>query len=235
MTSSQTLEDKSLLVKRTRALPSVGCEADAVVPEVAEHIFLSVDGKSINGGFPDGTFSCGPASISEPLSQRWNVCLVDPSKGNKSRARLEFGFDNEPFGVVTVFLEHWDAPFCRGAVLPGCGGKSQSFATDSALQPSVALPGIWAVESLVYTFGSGGWKCEHTSSVLERTISSASQEITVALPRGVSVGFITAADGARTVVAGWMTDNNLRIVSRRKYDPSGVLISVSRAVERRQS
>lgn len=204
-----------------------------MVPDVLEQTFLDRDRGTINGGFSDGTFSCGPASLIDELSERCSIALVDPSEKN-SRVRLEFSRVAEPPGSVTVFLENWDATFSSGGILPGCGGVHESFATDAVLQPSEALLGKWTVESVVYTFLAGDWTPQHFSSVVERTASITSEEVTIALPRGVSVGTTTDVDGAKTIVAAWLAKKDLRIVSRRKYEPTGELLSVSRSVETRQ-
>jgi len=221
-------------MKRTRALPSVGCEADAVVPEVAEQIYLSATKDNINGGFTDGSISCGPAVMTDELSQRWNVCLVDPTEGNRSRVRLEFGPVNQPFGQVTVFIEHWEGKFCNGEVLPGCGGKNGSFAEDDGLDVS-ALTGNWSVDRTTYQTESDGWIKECCTVRTERNQANAEDEVNVALPRGLSVGVKEADDGSSEVIAGWMTSHDKRVVVRSAYDSTGSLRYVSRDIETRQS
>lgn len=234
LTSSTCLEDGSLLLKRTRALPSVGCEADAIVPEVVEHHYLSVQDDTINGGFPDGSINCGPASITDDHAQRWRVCLVDPSEDVRSRIRVEFGLVNKPFGEVTVFLEHWDSAYCGGKILPGCGGSNQSFATDPKLDPSIDLSGTWDIESQTYIAGKDGWELQSSTFDVTRESEEAGKDIDVALPRGVSVGIETLNDESICVTAGWLVKEGLRIVSRRKYASGGNLFSVSRAVEKKR-
>lgn len=222
-------------MKRTRAMPSVGCEADAVVPEVHEQIFSNIDEKLITGGFPDGTVACGPAVITNEHSQRWNMCLVDPTEGVKSRVRLQFGLVDEPFGAVNVMVEHWDAPFCNGEVLPGCGGKNESFASDARMDPVAELAGKWDVSSIVYMASDGAWQMEERSFEIDRDEVVVHAETNVVLPRGITVGIASAENGTKTVVAGWKTAENSRVVSRLVYASSGVLLRVSRDVENKVS
>lgn len=230
--TSSVCAQGALTMKRTRALPSVGCEADAVVPEVAEQTYLSAQEGAVNSGFADGTINCGPACITDDHAQRWSVALADPRPGQRTRARVEFGLVNEPFGAVTVFLEHWDGPFCNGQVLPGCGGKDESFATDAAVDSS-ALSGDWGVESTVYTAVAGGWEvAERCSRVTRSGEEEAMREVNVCLPRGVSVGIMTQEDGGKCVTAGWVVEEGVRIVSRRRYDGDGSVAWISRDIER---
>lgn len=237
LTSSKIFEDgpSSLLMKLTRAMPSVGCEADAVVPEVHAQTFSSVDKKRISGGFSDGTFICGPAVITDERSQKWDICLMEPSEGSKSRVRLQFGLVDEPYGAVNAVLEHWDAPFCNGEVLPGCGGENQSFAGDGKMNPATELVGKWDINSIAYKASSGEWEVEERCSKINRDETMVSAEINVVLPRGITVGIATAEDGAKTIVAGWKSSESHRIVSRQMYGPSGALVRVSRDVESRAS
>lgn len=235
LTSSTCLENGSLLMKRTRTLPTVGCEADAVVPEVKEYVYVSGEEAAINGGFADGTVNCGPACITDDHAQRWHICLVDPSNDARSRIRVEFGLVNEPFGAVTMFVEHWDAPYCRGEILPGCGGSNQSFATDPPIDPASALSGTWAVDSQVYMKSRDGWVLERLSSEVSRKSEEAGKNINVALPRGVSLGIISHEDGSKCVAAGWVVKEGVRVVSRRTYDSGGELVSVCRDIEKKLS
>lgn len=234
LTSSNLFNDgSSLLMKRTRAMPSVGCEADAVVPEVHEHTFSNIEEKRVSGGFPDGSVICGPAVMTNEHSQRWDVCLTDPTDGVKSRVRLQFSLVNEPFGAVNAMIEHWDAPFCNGEVLPGCGGKNESFADGARMDPVAELVGKWDISSILYTARDGEWEMEELSFEIDRDGATVSAEINVVLPHGITVGIACAEDGTKTVVAGWKTAENIRAVSRQVYASSGVLLCVSRDVESR--
>lgn len=234
LSSTNYTSDGTVLVKRTRALPSVGCEADAVVPEVSEQSFSTRDRDSINCGFPDGSFSFGPASVKKGVPQRWSIALVNP-KENRSRVRVEFGplFDRR--GSVTVFIEDWDSPFRNGEVLPGCGGRHQSFATDNVLQTPEELAGKWEVETFMYNCMAGEEGIGRFSSVTERINSNVTDDLTIALPRGISVGITTDKSAAQTVVVGWLVESNLRVVNQRKHGPDGNLLSVSNSVETRHS
>lgn len=231
LTSTKCLANGDLLVKRTRALPSVGCEADAVVPEVSERTLAACDDCAVNGGFADGSMSCGPARMEEGSVAPFSFTLAHPT--SRSRVRVEFCAGDAPTGELTMYVEKWDAEFCGGAILPGCGGAGQSFAGDAVLQPEKELTGTWEVRGVEYGFGEGEGEPQERSYVLERTAATGRGEVTVALPKGVSVGFTTGEDGERLVATAWLVDEGTRVVTRRVYGREGKLKSVMRAVETR--
>lgn len=162
-----------LYVKRTRALPSVGCEADAVVPEVHVNRYRAFDNASVGDltappvstislGFDDGGFVIGPSSYSPDIETMWHVCIADPQSEAdvetppRRRARLQFGHVNEARGCVSAFIEAYDGVFCDGDVLPGCGGKNAPFVDNPRLVPSSHLAGKWTCQITQYTLTRGG-------------------------------------------------------------------------------
>jgi hypothetical protein len=136
--TSTRIEDAALRVKRTRALPAVGCEADAVIPEVQDNLIQPAVAATdrlrctLSLGFDHGGFAVGPESIADypnTAPPRWHFCLVDPDTPNvqpenirgRRRARLEFGLVSSTHGAVDAYIEVLDGPFCGsgGEILPG--------------------------------------------------------------------------------------------------------------------
>lgn len=250
-------EASHLYVKRTRALPSVGCEADAVVPECRVERFVGgndVDvavskygekGTVVPGaavGFDDGAWSSGPATFDQDKFGRWYACIVDPAAASSRRARLEFSTVNEPRGAVVAFVETNEGPFCDGELLPGCGGKNASFAEQAAVT-AAELAGKWQVETTVLACaeaeGSGeervvsSWAEGTSSSVVERSEAEVEDEVNVLMPTGLSVGMQKSDDGGMYFRAGWLTSPTSRAVITRLYGADGMLRSVSRSLERK--
>lgn len=225
--------ERALFVKRTRALPSVGCEADAVTPEVRTETVCAVGEDSVAGGFSCGSYSVGPTSFSQEVGARWSACLANPD--DRRRVRVEFGLVNEPRGAVTVFVEEHDGDYCEGQILPGCGGKNRSFADDAAIKAGEELAGEWRVEKAAYERVAGGWLREQTSGFMRtRSAEDAEAEVHVAMPRGITVGMRALIDGGMDFIAGWLISPDKRTVVRRSYNSSGTLASVSRETETRQ-
>lgn len=245
-----------LYVKRTRALPSVGCEADAVVPESRVERFTAgadldvavseygVTGTVIGGaalGFDDGAWSAGPATFDQDTFGRWYACMVDPAAETPRRARLEFSAVNEPRGAVVAFVETHDGPFCDGELLPGCGGNNSSFAERDALTAG-ELAGKWRVVTTAFACeeaNSGGdgehvvslWGETQSEEVVTRTDEDVAEEVNVLMPMGLSVGMQKCDDGGMFFRAGWLTTPTSRAVVTRYYGSDGNLASISRSVE----
>jgi hypothetical protein len=237
-----------LVVKRTRALPSVGCEADAVVPEVRVDEWPALvasaaapDGRlRVGVGFDDGGYFWGPAVLSADNRHcdTWTVCVADPrpAAGVPRRARLEIGRVNDRRGAIIAVVESWDGQFCNGAILPGCGGKNASFADETRIVPEEALVGEWTSASCSYEY------CEDLSS-WNKTVSSrghftrsteqATAEADVAMPLGMSAGFRTFPDGNSKLHVGWLTSADHRGTVVVDFDQSGRLTCVVNAVESR--
>lgn len=229
---------QALHIRRTRAMPTVGCEADAIAGDVCETVFASStpsystestnndivesDGMC-NGGFADGSFSLGPAVLrKDDLSQRWECAITHP-QDNKRRARISFGRLDEKVSSISVLMETWDSPYTAGAVLPGCGGPHSSFADDprTSLDASASS---WSVRSTVYA-ASDQW----SKSSYSKTIDSGPIDA-LALPRGLSVRVAPENDGMM-VEAAWLADSATRSVVRRFYASDGKISFVEHAVE----
>jgi hypothetical protein len=250
-------EGSHLYLKRTRALPIVGCEADAVVPECRYERFVAgasadvsvseygVKGTVVTGaavGFDDGAWSAGPPAFDQDAFGRWYACIVDPA-AEARRARLEFSTVNEPRGAVVAFVETNEGPFCDGELLPGCGGKNSSFAEQPALT-AAELSGSWEVETTVYTSEGtdtsetgehvvSGWFVSRSFSVVVRSEEQVQTEVNVFMPTGLSVGMVKSDGEEMEFRAGWLTSPSRRVVVSRLYGAHGKLVSISRSAEKK--
>lgn len=228
VTSTRVYGDEVYL-KRTRALPSVGCEADAVVPEERVERFVTgaVEGK-VGGsvGFESGAFSAGPeVFLNFFKAVAW---LADPEAGQK-RVRLEFGDVRKETGAVVAFVEGWDGEFCDGALLPGCGGNNVSFAEEVSMDAGV-LEGRWKVKGTALSIVEGSWVEEVIDEEVVRSRDDVESEARVCLPRGISLGVLEKESGEIELCAGWILDSS-RSVVRRSYGSDGKLLRVVSGVE----
>ncbi len=109
-------------LRRLRALPSVGCEADAVAVEEGPVV------RGVDAAWGDGSFVAGRM-----------VCVAGPG-GVRRRVRAECAPASR---TVSVTREGWEGPYCDAAVLPGCGGALESFAREP--RDATMLDGAWRV------------------------------------------------------------------------------------------
>lgn len=225
LTSSTVLKD-SLYIRRTRALPSVGCEADAVVPDTLETTVSPYSAGSFCGGFADGSYSIGPASFTNELSQKWSVALASEGESGHARARIDFGRVDRAAGKVSVWIESHYSDYNGGEILPGCGSPHSNFGGQERMRPD-RLAGVWDVHRTQFT-SVGGWKEQQVREMVER----GSDATMFALPSGISL-FVGEHAGITVVEAGWLTGDDSRVVVKREYNNTGELTSVSRALETR--
>lgn len=195
--------------KRTRALPTVGCEADAIIPEVAE-----TDLKQVFA-FDDGSYCVRSGSGKD----EWMFAVVNPTNG-RSRVRVDFGRVDEKIGKVTVLFENWESKFNEGQVLPGCGGE-QGFAEEQTMSVS-QLEGTWKYSETAYQVKNGWEVVESVGTVNREAVA-----VSMVLPKGVSVD--VKDEGGLKVEVGWLVADK-RVVIRRVYGEGGLEV-VSRIME----
>lgn len=216
----------TLHTRLTRALPTVGCEADAIAGDVT-------DTSSTNGGgFEDGSYTIGPMTFDvQDLSMKFAFCVAHPEAKGR-RARVDFGRVDQKTSVVRAVLETWDAPYCGGAILPGCGGPDTSFANEPRADPHAAA-GDWHVSTQRCT-AEGDWVYEDVVRDVVVGRKKDESKGLLALPRGLSVKVDTEAAGGEVVVeAAWLVDRS-RAVVRRVYDKmSCKLVRTEHVLERR--
>lgn len=221
-TVSKGTGDSVLETRFTRALPTVGCEADAIAGEVTDKSVPSTIG---NGGFDDGSYTHGPDTfVTGDLRQTFKFCVTH----GRQRARLSFGRIDEKVSVVRTVIEQWDADYCGGAILPGCGGAQSSFATDERLARD-AITGNWTVSGVACTAESG-WKYEPVEGCIKGREADESQGLLL-LPRGLSVKIEAKESGDIIVEAAWLLDGVRGVVSRVYDSSTGILLRVEHVVE----
>lgn len=216
------MADDTLRQKRTRALPAVGCEADAVATEERVSnaaLRTPVAGTAAVVGFSGGSFVA---------DERWGavmLCVAHPD-GERQRMRVEVPAGTR--GSASVTIEKWDAPYSNGALLPGCGGGATCFADESPLSAADDLVGDWQVRSVkLERLETGYWRRVEEDLLVTRTAADAEALVTHQLPRGVS---LRRADGV--VEAGWLAAPGTRAVVSRMCDTDGSVVGVSWGVER---
>lgn len=210
--TSSRLKEGVLYVKRTRALPSVGCEADAVVPEVS---ISTYEGEG-NVGFSDGCVSCGPVEFGNAPS------FTILTRG-KQRVRLGFKVD-AAIGNVTIILEKWGQEFCDGQVLPGCGGGDRF--VEEASSHVEDLLGAWDFDAEDVDICNQSGIQESSGSLNREKIEGH----ILLLPRGLSVRLVEEGKSV-LVESGWLCENTRTVVARLYEE--GNLVKVSKRFERR--
>lgn len=209
---TDTLTDTTLHTKLTRALPTVGCEADAIAGEITETVYLS--SSFANGGFPDGSYTTGPLKFdASDLTHTFSCAIVDSKK--RKRARLQFGRVDELVSSVVVIIERWDGPYCGGAILPGCGGPDSSFASEERTTGEMCT-GDWDVKSVVCA-KSQDWRYEEVEKSVEGREEDSKSFL---LPRGLSLK-IGDESGEVCVEAAWDLGDGVRSAVRRYYSKEG--------------
>ena len=112
-------------LRHIRALPSVGCEADAVATEDS----LTEDVLEV---WKDGSF----------VSSR-TICVAHPNDEVRERVRVECASTSR---TLSVTVERWESVYCDGAVLPGCGGALESFSHEKRIDANT-LAGRWKLHN----------------------------------------------------------------------------------------
>lgn len=247
--TSTTVKDDVLSVKFTRALPTVGCEADAIAGEVSETTYTAENGF----GFPDGSYIIVPRHFDKAnLRQKFSACITHPNAtaaaaagDARRRARVQFGRVDERASRVSVVLERWDSPFCDGAILPGCGGPDSSFANED--RSASDMIGKWTANVMRLSLSGEEIKSNSTEReegvVEEMMMMKETLEIeenhTVdgfLLPRGLSIRILThgqAQKEGNVVEVAWLVPDGGQkkcSVVRGVYTEEGILKYLEHAV-----
>ncbi|KAJ8900819.1 hypothetical protein NDN08_000118 [Rhodosorus marinus] len=218
VTSVKEVEGNSLRVKLTRAMPTVGCEADAVVPEVFEETLpLSQDDGFV--GFENGSFSRGPPKYAS--SSTWEHCMCY----GKKRVRVLFP-ELDGRQKTRLFTEAWDGDYCNGALLSGCGSKISRIEGNGEMDASVQLEGKWSRRG--YTWRKSDGTCQ-VSSVIE----SRNRFVKRFLPGGVTIDKVVDENGRIVLETSWNVSELTRIVLLRTYSETQELEEVSNYVDER--
>lgn len=233
--TSSTVKEDVLSIKFTRALPTVGCEADAIAGEISETIYTAENGF----GFPDGSYIVVPQHFDKAdLSQQFAACITHPDTAAaeavgdaRRRARVQFGRVDEGVSQVPVVLERWDSPFCDGAILPGCGGPDSSFANGERSTSDIA--GKWTTNVVRVSLSDEKIESTEKGFVVEEVMGET-LEIeekhagnVFLLPRGLSIRIVThgEAQNGSLVEVAWLPDGAQKKCSivRGVYTQEGIL------------
>ncbi|GAB0497993.1 hypothetical protein MMPV_009332 [Pyropia vietnamensis] len=235
---------------RTRALPAVGCENDAVVPDASTFtaaLPVSEDGETATIGFSSGAYASGrtaggPAAV-------WEVCLLSPPgafaeddgqvdnagiRAHRRRMRVLAGPLIGVAGAVTLFAEGYFHTPSRGAVLPGCGGGADvEPLPDGSLEGAGEPDAGWVRTAVESASAVGGWTVE--PAPVEQGPPAAGA-IKLRLPRGV---VLTVRDSSRDGDGGsgrslgvaWEWAPGQRVGVERECDADGRTLRVTQFTE----
>eukprot|EP00190_Bangiopsis_sp_CCMP1999_P000107 CAMPEP_0198727540 /NCGR_PEP_ID=MMETSP1475-20131203/4427_1 /TAXON_ID= ORGANISM="Unidentified sp., Strain CCMP1999" /NCGR_SAMPLE_ID=MMETSP1475 /ASSEMBLY_ACC=CAM_ASM_001111 /LENGTH=306 /DNA_ID=CAMNT_0044489591 /DNA_START=68 /DNA_END=989 /DNA_ORIENTATION=+ len=208
--TSVLLEGSHMFIKRTRSMPTVGCEADAVIPEVQERqISLS----PANGfvGFSNGSYSLGPVNYTS--ANQFESVL----HANGRRLRVIHSEVNG-FQPATVFYDTWDSEFMDGALLPGCGSKQARIEDNGGINTVVDLTGRWARTGVI-------WMADGDEKQIDDEVDLSEEVKRRSFPEDLTVHRIDTKDGMVRLEIAWRCDEDQRIVLVREHDESGSLRS----------
>lgn len=238
---------------RTRALPAVGCENDAVVPDAATFtaaLPVSEDGETATIGFSSGAYasgrtSGGPAAV-------WEVCLLSPPgafadddgqvdnagiRAHRRRMRVLAGPLDGVAGAVTLFAEGYFHTPSRGAVLPGCGGGADvEPLPDGNLEGAGERDAGWMRTAVESASAVGGWTVE---PALAEKGPPAAGVVKLRLPRGVVLtvrdsGSGGEGGGGRSLGVAWEWAPGQRVGVERECDADGRTLRVTQFTEVRE-
>lgn len=236
---------------RTRALPAVGCENDAVVADAATFtaaLPLSADGETATVGFSSGAYASGRTAGGPAAA--WEVCLLSPPgafadgdgqvdnagiRAHRRRMRVIAGPLDGAAGAVTLFAEGYFHTPSRGAVLPGCGGGADveplpNGSVEGAGEPDAG----WARTPVEVASAAGGWAVEPAATPAEGP--PAAGVVKLRLPRGV---VLTVRDGGggddggggRSLGVLWEWAPGQRVGVERECDADGRTLRVTQFTE----
>lgn len=233
---------------RTRALPAVGCENDAVVPDAATFsavLPLSDDGETATVGFSSGAYASGRTAGGPTAA--WEVCLLSPPgafaegdgqvdnagiRAHRRRMRVMAGPLVGAAGAVTLFAEGYFHTPSRGAVLPGCGGGADvEPLPDGSVEGAGELDAGW-VRTVVETASAvGGWAVEPATA----EAPPAAGTVKLRLPRGVVLtvrdGSSGDGGGGRSLGVAWEWAPGQRVGVERECDADGRTLRVTQFTE----
>ncbi|KAA8495128.1 hypothetical protein FVE85_3369 [Porphyridium purpureum] len=186
-----------LQLKRTRMLPAVGCEADAVATEVTDSMFRLVgsgtrDQQTDEAGAPfcvpfaDGSFWCTPHVYDSGSAQALITVGMASARDSTPQQRciLHVALARNS---VTLCDELYDAPFRDGQVLHSCGGSQTSFAKDAPTSRD-QLCGTFSRTSIThYDALTNAYRTLPDEQVTRGEAEIESWSKLVLLPRGVCV------------------------------------------------
>jgi len=216
--TSVKVEENNLRVKLTRAMPTVGCEADAVVPEIFEEtLSLSQDDGFI--GFENGSFSRGPPKYSSRSTWEHWMCY------GKKRVRVLFP-ELDGRQKTRLFTEAWDGDYCDGALLPGCGSKISRIEGNGEMDASMQLEGKWSRRG--YT-----WRKYDGTRQVSSVIEARDRVVKRLLPGSIAIDKVVDENGRIVLETSWNVSELTRTVLSRTYSETEELEEVSNFVDER--
>jgi len=231
-----------LYIKISRILPTVGCEADAVVPEittvqapvllpaadatlldiVATELASSADAARATGAvvFPGGSFSTGV--LRHNKYARLLFALAFEEGGNdQNRLLIEVSSEFRRSGTVSITYEQRDGAFCGGAVLCGCGGRVASFAKEQVDADAVfARDNVWHLDaSSKVVVGDEG--------VLKAKTDAADEEVRERVfPKNVRVR-VRESEAYVIIQVAAVRENTMNVIERAYACKDGKLSAVA--------
>lgn len=216
-------QDRVLIYKSIKLLPTVGCEADAATR-------YSIDERTAGGGEENNKVSAFAYQASGSYVAVWPIeeqgtfkqlelesCLVNP-QDRESRVRIiQFvRVDSEKKMVlqkVQVFREQWYGPFRNGEQLGGCAIKDSGFAATDAME-ALQVVGVWQGPRAVATFDHS--EKDLLQELLDDGVQKSERDETslILLPKQLWCSIKESTDDETYTEVGWLFDHGHAITSR---------------------
>lgn len=234
---STIVREHTLYRKFFRILPTVSHFADHV--DMEEDLDkLPLSGEHATAIFADGSFIAGMAKVLPERTSRldkWpalSFSLRDPHADARRAVNLwvKFDFANRKFAApVRVVLERWSCAYCDGADLDGSSGFVDGWTCGKAGHVAM-LKGEWYVCS----DPARDFTVQNPDDAVILRGDEEDARAALYLPEGIDVAVLDAPNGDGVIVrAGWLVDENTRVVLRRIYAPDGSVEGSEHFVERR--
>ncbi|KAF5449126.1 hypothetical protein F2P56_029604, partial [Juglans regia] len=215
-------EERLLVYKSIKLLPTVGCEADAATR-------YSIDERIIGGVEDDNKVSAFAYHASGSYVAVWPIedmgtsklleleyCLVNP-QDRESRVRIiqVVRVDRTKMGLqnVKVFREQWYGPFRNGEQLGGCAIRDSGFAATETMEAS-EVAGVWQGPHAVASFDV--FQTDFLREVVGDSVrkSVRVESDLILLPKQLWCSLKESEDDETCSEVGWLFDHGRAITSR---------------------
>lgn len=239
---SVTVRGEILYRKFFRILPTVSLFADHVdLEEDFTNVSLIAGGDKAPAIFPEGSFILGDqANIVRRTSvlQKLPSLILSVHDGSAKRRAVniwtKFNMEEKRFvDDVRIVKESYSCHYCDGADIEGSSGFVDGWVSGPA-GSAEDLHGEWAVHECVRVQGEDANAADET---VVRRGDDDGVHASLYLPGGIDLALLRDTSGVNNgsliVQAGWLLDDDTRVVLRRSFDADGAVAYSQRVVETR--
>ncbi|KAL5562316.1 hypothetical protein UlMin_032063 [Ulmus minor] len=230
-------EERVLVYKLIKLLPTVGCEADAATRYTIDERNVGGSNNSVSA-FAYQSSGCYVAvwPIEEKGSYKLRElehCLINP-QDKESRVRIVqvVRVENEKMVLnsIKVFVEQWYGPFRNGDQLGGCAIRDSAFASGAALEASEVV-GVWEGLSAAVSFD--GSQIDFIQELSKDNVQKSVRDESdlVLLPKQLWCSLKETEGGDTCSEVGWLLNHGRAITSKCTFSSKATLKEISVASE----